>query len=465
MTRKARVVLAACTLAVAVVCTVSAQQNYSLEQLTDAALATNPDILQLGSALQADRQELTGARASLYPTVGFQNTYSYIANPTGYTIGKGSLGVIPLPASLGGPVDLPQSDITVPLALYNWNVNFALTVTQPIYLWGKIRSNIALRQTVVAADGLKLTKRQDETRTMVDVNYYTLYYLNRLVALLSEQKQVADDMLKIAEDSYAAGQITDADLTARRMALRAIDHAIVAANGQRESALINLRYLSGLPLSRAEDVGFRAIRTDLSAEPLPSSSALIDRALGKNSDIMLATVSEAVSRNRLDIARSGTIVKPDLSLNLQLAYGGPQLPLLGGSWLSEDNWVANLTLVIGSTLFDGGKSAAAVGSAEAALAQARFQSQSAVRDVSSYIAQTRSDLDTIAENIRYYRSRVADTLEIEKYQKHLLDSGSGSKLDYYQKQVDVFTEQAQVIEQQLAYASRYFTLRNAVGGF
>jgi len=465
MMRRARTMLAACALAAVTVGALSAQQNYSLEQLTDAALATNPDILQLGSALQADRQELSGARASLYPTVDFQNTYSYIANPTGYTIGKGSLGVIPLPVSLGGPVDLPQSDVTVPLALYNWNVNFALTVTQPIYLWGKIRSNIALRQTVVTSDGVKLMKRQDDMRTMLDVNYYTLYYLNRLVVLLDEQKQVADDMLKIAEDSYAAGQITDADLTAKRMALRAITHAVVAADGQRENALINLRYLSGLPLSGADSVAFRSVRTDLSAQPLPPASALIDRALGKNSDIMLSTVSEAVSKSRLDIARSGTIIKPELSLNLQFAYGGPQVPLLGGSWYTEDNWVANLTLVVDSTLFDGGKSAAAVGSAEAALAQARFQTQSAVRDVSLYIAQTRNELDTIGENIRYYQSRVADTREVEKYQQHLLDSGSGSKLDYYQKRVDVFSEQAQVIEQELAYASRYFTLRNAVGGF
>jgi len=85
--------------------------------------------------------------------------------------------------------------------------------------------------------------------------------------------------------------------------------------------------------------------------------------------------------------------------------------------------------------------------------------------VSEYISESRYELGVAKENIAYYKERSSSAMEIEAYQKHLLDVGAGSKVDYYQKRVDVFTEQAHVIEQQIAFATLYFTLQNVTGGF
>ncbi len=74
-----------------------AQQTYTLDDLTGLALSNNPDILQLQSAMQADEGELAGARSSLFPTVKFSNTNTYVGNPQApYILSKGSLGTLPL---------------------------------------------------------------------------------------------------------------------------------------------------------------------------------------------------------------------------------------------------------------------------------------------------------------------------------------------------------------------------------
>jgi hypothetical protein len=85
--------------------------------------------------------------------------------------------------------------------------------------------------------------------------------------------------------------------------------------------------------------------------------------------------------------------------------------------------------------------------------------------VSKYISESCCELDVAKQNIAYYEGRSSNAQEIEAYQKHLLEVGAGSEVDYYQKRVDVFTEQAHVIEQQIAFATQYFTLQNVTGGF
>lgn len=439
-----------------------AQQTYTLDDLTGLALSNNPDILQLQSAMQADEGELAGARSSLFPTVKFSNTNTYVGNPQApYILSKGSLGTLPLVP----PFPLPEQDVTVVEGGEHFQLNYSVDMQMPLFMWGRIRSNIALRKNIVEADNLKLAKQRDETRTMTVINYYSLYYLNELDSLLNKQKQVADKMLGIARDSYTAGEITDAALTEKRMAIREITHAIVAADRQRETALRNLRYLTGIPTLAIDMVSFGAVDTTLSGAKLPSEAELTDRALGINRDIRLAAVSEKVHESRVDIARSGTLAKPDLSLDVQFGYGGPRLPFLGADWSSKDNWIANVTVAVNSTIFDGGKSGAEVATAQAQLAQAKYGRQAAVRNVSKYIAQTLSELESIREDISYFESRVSDMQELEKFQQHLLDIGTGSRLEYFQKRVDVFTERAQVIQQKLSYASRYFMLRDVAGSF
>lgn len=439
-----------------------AEQSYGLEKLVQTAEANSPDIHRLESALAADQAGLAGAKAQRLPTISFQNTDSYLANPQPpYVLDKGSLGS--LPVGPGMSIPLPQSNVTVVPGQDNRSVNLMLSLDQPIYLWGKIREDIALREKLVATGNLAVKKQRDETRTMVTVNWYTLYYLDRIKGLLAQQQKVADELLSIAKKSLSAGQITEADFIEQRMKIQKITHAMVKVDGDRETALTNLRYLTGLTSLPSSSISFSGVDAGIAARTLPPKAALIAKAAKDNSDLKLLNLSQEISRKRVAIAKAGTPLKPTLGLNVRVGVTGSRVPGLQNDWQSYDNWFALVTLAINANLYDGGKAHSSVKEAEAKQQGAFYEAVAATRRVAKYITQTRSELGTIRENIAYYRERTKETEKIVSYEKRRLDTGAGSKLDYYQKRVEVFTEQTQMLEQELSYATRYFTLMNVIG--
>jgi len=443
-----------------------ADQTYTLNDLVHAGLSGNPDIEKLVSGKAYNAAGLTDARSSLFPTVTFQNSYTYIANPPAYNISKGSLGSIPAPSPpypAGTMVSIPQTDITVPEELDHWNINLGIQIQQPIFLWGKIRHNIAMHTRMLQSDAVQIEKKQADVRTMITVQYYSLYYLRQLHRIISDQQKTAGELFRIAQDSFKAGQINEADLTEKQMAFRRIDHAIVDIEDQEHNALISLRAAASVPDLSIDSISFAGVDTALDSTDIPGTASLVDEALGNNADLKLLTITSQIREERLGVARAGTLLKPDLSLTANVTYGGPRLPLAASDWTSKDNFGGNISLVIGASLFDGGKSAAGVAQAKSELDQTAAQTQSAERDVRSYVERNRYELDVDRKNIAYYEGRVTDTEKLVAYQKHLLDIGAGSRLDYYQRRVDLFTERAHVLEQKLGFANRYFTLMNVAG--
>ncbi|HUX13507.1 MAG TPA: TolC family protein [Spirochaetia bacterium] len=440
----------------------SGDQLISLDQLVRAGLADNPDIEQLASARAYSQAGLAGARASGLPSVRFQSSYSYIPVPPAYDISQGSLGSFTIPPA-GPTLQFPATDITVPQDLYNWNFNFGLQIDQPIFLWGKIRGNIALHRQMVLSDAVRMEKKQAEIRTAITVQLYSLYYLDQLHRLVGEQRQTAEQMFQIAQDSFTAGQINEADLTEKRMAFRMIDHSILAIEEQEQTALRSLRSETGLLELRLDTISFEGVNTSLDRADLPPQETLVAEALGGNRDLKLLAVAQEIQKDRVGIADSDALLKPDLSLSAVVTYGGPRLPLTASDWTAKDNFGGNISLVIGASLFDGGKAASSVAQAKAQLDQTAYQKRSTERDIRSYVEQTRYQLDVDRKNIEYFSTRVDDTQKLVAYQKHLLDIGAGSRLDYFQRRIDLYTQQVHVLEERLGFANRFLTLMNVVG--
>ncbi len=440
----------------------SAQQTYSMNTLTDAAVRSDPDIHRLESGMEVDKAALAGARASALPSISFENSYSYIANPQdAYVLKAGSLGSIPV--APGKSIQLPQSDVTVLDAQDPKAFNFGLNIDQPIFLWGKIKNNIALAEKMVASDVVKVEKQREETATMVAVNLYSLYYLDQIEKLLKEQKGVADDLLRIAEDSLKAGQINDADLIQKRMATNAIAHAIVGASDQRATALRNLRYLTNLRSLTVEQISFDGIDNELSSRSPQSDAELTAQAAKGNKDVKLLQMTQEIRKAKVEISNAGTPLKPDLVLNVQLGYKGSRVPGVESDWDTKDQLYGVVSIAINANIFDGGKARASVRGAEAEQAQAGYQLDATLRQVAKYVSETSYELTVIKQNIDYFTERAKDARDIVAFQKRLLDNGAGSRLEYYQKRVDVFTEETQVLQQKLNYATRYLTLMNVIG--
>ena len=444
------------------VASLPAQQSYTLSSLTAAAIKTDPDIHRLESGVAAEKATLAGARASALPSITFQNSYSYIANPQEpYVLKAGSLGSIPV--APGKTIELPQSDVTVLDGQDPKAFNFGLTIDQPIFLWGKIRSNIALSEKMVATSALKVEKQREETATMVAVSLYSLFYLEQIEKLLNQQKAVADDLLRIAEDSLKAGQISDADLIQKRMATNQIAHAIVGVADRRETALRNLRYLTNVNSLTADQVSFDGIDTELPFRSLGSESELKTRAAEGNKDVKMLQISEGARRDKVAIEKAGTLLKPDLVLNVQLGYKGSRVPGVESDWDTKDQLYGVVSLAINANIFDGGKARSSVQGAEAEQTRTAYQLDSTLRQVEKYISETAYELGVTKKNIAYYTQRAKDTSDIVAFQKRLLDNGAGSRLEYYQKRVDVFTEETQVLQEELSYAVSYLTLMNVIG--
>lgn len=371
-------------------------QTYSYDDLYSLMLVKNPEFMSLNEEYQRSLLDEKDAWAGLGPTVDLQVSGTYMANPQ---IGPIYLNVDDVLNSIQWPTGIKPAGNGQYVKLYegmeNTLYNFQLSITQPIFTWGKIKNAIVLYKQIAEIKRTQIESKKQQLETELKTRMATLYCLNNINNIIEEEKQLVERLVKISEVAEKSGMLLHQDVVDAKIQAKELE---IAQRDLQEQ--MNLQILELIRSSGVEDLSMDKIVFNFDEESILSimkedKEQLIEKALSESQlSIKLLSQLKEVNETAELIAKGYVNWKPDVAMQLSLGYGGSRFPLFEPNWLRKDESSFNISIGIKTTVWDGGKK---------------------VRDVSRKISETKSaDINLIdaRSTIRKTLNEQWNTIEV-----------------------------------------------------
>lgn len=428
------------------------ETRYDFKSLLSSVERNNTDIRKADQAIAESHYDTLDAKGAYTPTIDLLISGTYMANPT--------LGPIKInPNDIKGLPSIAQTIFTEPLDISmkmdNNRVQGQLTITQPIYTWGKISNAVKLYER---AEGLRTMERDDkldqketELRTRLDA----LYWMGSLYTLLDEIEESADRLIAIAESGAENGMLLEEDVLDAKIQKSQVALSRRELDSQYDSVIEGLRTLTGIQ--------------DLSADMIDYTpdESLYDSILSMDIDTIKAmAVSpqslplqmlrglEDVQDYRKKIAKGSIYGLPDIALQATASYGG----VIDSNWLDSDTWGVNLTLALSTTLWDGGKKLNDIKRAESGKTSASIDYEAAVRAIEENAVSAYNEAMISRERISYLEAK--DELYDAKLSKEerRLELGSSSESDLIQLKLEALENESELVSERIKLSASINTI-------
>lgn len=256
-----------------------------------------------------------------------------------------------------------------------------LSITQPIFTGGRIRSGIVIAGDAADAARFSLDETRAETALQIKVGYYDAQLAERSVAIMQQSVDLAREHLREVKLRFDAGRASELDTLRAAVDAANLEPQLLAVRNGRELAFLNLKRLLKLPADAQLKLTTELTATTRAGTPVvavqlpsvPDAQAELDargamKAASRAVDIGHSQVSIARAAYLPTIAFSG-------AFNRQAYPGTIRFPY-GNEW--RDDW--NVSLAVQWPLFQGMKRGADLDAAHAQLRQAQVQHEQ-LRDV------------------------------------------------------------------------------------
>ncbi len=439
---------------------VSAVSSYTYDALLAAALQNNTTIQKAKQELQRSLLDVKDAKGKRGPSVDFSLSGTFMANPPVGPIVLSSdeiLGAIEWPAGFS-PVS-GGDYITLYKGMERTLYQAEVTVTQPIFTWGKISTAIDLTQQVSKLRGLQLSDQQLRLESELAIHLDALYHLGNIASLFEVASEVAKRLEEIAQEAYASGLILELDVLQASVGRSELEVAQATIAHQRQLLLLNLRTLTGISDLALTSIDHAATTERYHTLLAVESQELIGEAIsGERPAIAALALSESLARTAVDLEKASLSWKPDLAVVASIGYGGPRLPLFETDWYRQNEYTLNFTLGVQSTIWDGGESLRAV---QRRLSEEESAASSAVAARSTIIqtlSESLSALQVAVANIDYLEKKTALLAENLLIEEAKVAAGYGEESDCLQVQLEYLNVQILAEQNLLEAATHYHTI-------
>ena len=429
--------------------------SLTVTDLENAMLGANPDILKAAEEITKAALDVRDAKAGYAPTVDLTITGSYIANP-----------IDPIRINLGDYIDtrsygIPNDYITVYGGQESMYYQFQLSLTQPIFTWGKLTNAIRLYQRVYEARVLQMDDAIGKARTEILTRTAALYWLLRISDMLDSQIEITSRLVELADDARRNGMMLETDALSVKVQARQLDVAKAKIDQQVVMMVSALRNLTGIKDLEASDIefdeaDFSRILEELRAADYETlcSQCLSDRRI----TFQLLGVLEDIAELTSDIAGASVNWKPDFALVVNADYSGSRLPFAETDWYGKDDWSATVTVALKTTVVDGGKALRNVTRTASDVAEARLDMQSAKDKVRAAVDENWTNLSVYGAQIDYQEALKLQLEAQGEVDRQLLDSGYGSESDYLQGQLKYNNCAIEILTTRISLAAAAYTL-------
>ncbi len=427
----------------------------TVTKLESSMLANNSDIMKAREEVSKASLDVKDAKSGYSPTIDLTITGSYIANP-----------IDPIRVNLGDYINttaygIPNDYVTIYNGQESMYYQFQLSLTQPVFTWGKITNAVRLYQKIYDARVLQMEDAIEKAQTELRTRVAALHYLLQIQKLLESQREIADKLVGHAENAQENGMMLATDALKVKVQSRQIDVAKAQIDQQIVLMVTELRNLTGLKDLAADDIEFDEAEFDAKLDALKGTeySTLSSRCLSDSrTTFQLLGALSQIAELTNDIAGASVNWKPDMALVVNADYSGSRLPFAQKDWYGKDDWSATITFALKTTIVDGGKAVRNVKRTESAVSEAQMDIQSAKAKVHSAVDENWTNLSVYLAQIDY-QDALQSQLEAQgEVDKQLLDTGYGSESDYLQGQLESNNCGIEILRTRINLATAVYTL-------
>lgn len=435
----------------------------TLQDLRDSMDSGNAQLLKARQTYVQSLLDVKNAKANYQPTIELLLTSTFMPNPP---IGKTTISVDELSSQLG--VVIPGATAGEYITLYDGMksiyYNAGLSITQPLFTWGKIPNSVKLYDQVAQIRALAIEDTSKQLTAQLKARLAAMRYMDDILELLDQTQEAADELVQVSQNAYDNGMLLKQDVTKARISAMEIDVTRQEIMKEYRSNIQELRTLTGNEDLKAEDIDYSVNEDEIQAIVSIDHDELYNLATRSSSEplTMLRKQTQALQLKKR-IAQDSLYWKPDFALQVSLSYGGPAFPLVETNWYRADDYGIYMTLAVKSTVWDGGKKLNDVSYAQSEVLGSIADYDAAVDQLQSVAQENISAAELAQAKIEYLGLKLEESQDRLELLERQLAEGYISKVDVLSQRIEVNTNKMNIIKEKISLAQAAYTLAYVTG--
>ena len=441
---------------------VAQSYTYSMEMLLYATQQNHPELLKLQEEYKRSLLDVKDAWASLGPTLDLQTSGTYMLNPPVGPVYINTDDIINsiqwngvAPARTGQYVKIFDG-------MENTLYNFELTLTQPLFTWGKIANSIKLYKQISAIKQNQIAQQTAQLETELKTRLISLYYLNMIMKILDEEQSYAERMVQVSEDAEKSGMLLHQEVVDAKIQAKELEIAKQDLLEQIDEQLLELGRITGISIESSQHINYDFVQSLLDDfdRLLQTEHAVLEEEIlsANQSAIKLVTQLEDVSKIAESISRGYENWKPDFALQMSGGYAGSRFPLFEPNWLRKDDYSLNITIGLKATVWDGGKKLRDVSRKVSEVKTAQITTSDTRSSISKTFDSQWNTTQVCTMKIEYQDLKIESATAKINQKQQMFDSGYGSETDVLSAKIERCNAQIEKEKQTLSRAIACLTI-------
>jgi len=272
----------------------------NLKSAIQIGLKNNRELKIASARLKEAKAELGVARSSFFPSIELKGNYSYLGVvPEAEMM---SLGYVPMPTMTDPYRHTHTMEIfKMQMARQN-NYDASVTVTQPIFMWGRLKNNYTIANIKLKIEEENYLSTKLKVIKEIKSAFYNYLIAKKNAELMEESFNQMSENVKSAEVNYKAGIITKYDFKSIKIQLDNMEPSLVISKNFVALSKKGLKNVLGIDKDDFEiesDIKYKRITYDynkLEKEMLNGNPTL--KILSYQKEIMDRVISLSRANNK-----------------------------------------------------------------------------------------------------------------------------------------------------------------------
>ena len=433
-----------------------------MEMLLYATQQNHPELLKLQEEYKRSLLDVKDAWASVGPTLDLQASGTYMLNPP---VGPMYINTDDIINSIQWNGVAPARTgqyVKIFDGMENTLYNFELTLTQPLFTWGKIANSIKLYKQISAIKQNQIVQQTAQLETELKTRLISLYYLNMIMKILDEEQSYAERMVQVSEDAEKSGMLLHQEVVDAKIQAKELEIAKQDLLEQIDEQLLELGRITGISIESSQHINYDFVQSLLDDfdRLLQTEHAVLEEEIlsANQSAIKLVTQLEDVSKIAESISRGYENWKPDFALQMSGGYAGSRFPLFEPNWLRKDDYSLNITIGLKATVWDGGKKLRDVSRKVSEVKTAQITTSDTRSSISKTFDSQWNTTQVCTMKIEYQDLKIESATAKINQKQQMFDSGYGSETDVLSAKIERCNAQIEKEKQTLSRAIACLTI-------
>lgn len=402
----------------------AAGNSWSLDSLRARAVSNNKSLLMAGQKKVAASYTRKSAATNYLPKVSATGAYMYTSRElsllsdeqkhTLSNIGTGLSAMVPNLAPMSSTINSVGQGVVDALHTDTRNAGIvAVTLTQPIYMGGKIRAYNKITQYAEEAAGTLYDKELQDIIVDVDEAYWNLVALYSKKKLAEGYKALVDKLEGDVEKLVKEGMATKADLLSVKVKVNEAGVTLIQVNNGIELSRMNLCRICGLDMNEPVEVEDAIDEKNQNANIMgqvdmfsSKSDNLVQQAESNRKELQALGLQNRIYNEKIKLARAEYLPKVAL-MGGYLASN----PSVFNSFERKMKGMWNVGITLNVPILTWGDRSYKVKSAKAEALMHRYETEEVKEKIELQVNQCRQKLQ---ESMERYQTTLRSVDEAEE---------------------------------------------------